>query len=61
MSKNRWGHRPTVVRRFIHILLSAGLQIERIEVTPDGTLRIMPKPATVIDAQPTENGGPLEL
>lgn len=55
MSKNRWGHRPTVVRRFIHILLSAGLQIERIEFTPDGTLRIMPKDATTIEAHPTDN------
>jgi hypothetical protein len=58
MSKGPWRHRPTVARRFIHIVQSAGLQIERIEFRPDGTFAIMPKVATTIEARPTENGRP---
>ena len=55
MSKGPWRHRPTVARRFIHIVQSAGLHIERIEFTPDGRLVIMPKDATTIEAHPTDN------
>jgi hypothetical protein len=55
MSKGPWQVRPSVLRRTINGMKSAGLQIERMEVTPDGRLVITPKPETVIDAQPTDN------
>ncbi len=55
MSKGRWNIRPTVVRRTIEIMKSAGLQVERLEVAPDGRLIITPRPETIIDAQPTDN------
>ena len=54
MSKGPWQMRPSVMRRAIHGMKSAGLQVERVEVPPDGRLVITPKPETVIDAQPTD-------
>jgi hypothetical protein len=55
MSKSPWGWRPTVVRRLINVVQAAGLQVERIEMAPDGRLIVVPRDATTIDAQPTEN------
>jgi len=55
MSKGPCQMRPSVMRRAIHGITSAGLQVGRIEVAPDGRLIITPKSETVIDAQPTEN------
>jgi hypothetical protein len=54
MSKRAWAWRPTVVRRLINVVQSSGLQVGRIEMSPDGRLVVIPKDATVIDAQPTE-------
>jgi hypothetical protein len=55
MAKSRWNIRPTVMRRTIQIMQSAGLQIGSVEIAPDGRLVITPKPETVIEAQPTDN------
>ena len=52
MSKSPWGWRPTVVRRLINVVQAAGLQVERIEMAPDGRLIVVP--STTIDAQPTD-------
>jgi hypothetical protein len=54
MSKGNWRIRPTLVRRAIEAVKSAGLQIGGVEIAPDGRLVITPKPETVIDAQPTD-------
>jgi hypothetical protein len=54
MSKSPWGWRPTVVRRLINVVQAAGLQVERIEMAPDGRLIVVPRDATTIDAQPTD-------
>ena len=56
MSKSPWGWRPTVVRRLINVVQAAGLQVERIEMAPDGRLIVVPRDATTIDAQPTRLG-----
>jgi hypothetical protein len=34
---------------------AAGLAVDRIEAKPDGTLVFVPRDATTIGAQPTEN------
>ena len=49
------GVRPSVLRRTIRGVTSAGLQVGRIEVAPDGRVVIMPKDATTIEAHPTDN------
>jgi hypothetical protein len=55
MSKGRWKIRPTTARRMLHIMQAAGLAVDRIEAKPDGTLVFVPRDATTIGAQPTEN------
>jgi hypothetical protein len=55
MSKGPWRVRPSVMRRTIHGMQSAGLQVERIEVAPDGRLIIVPREAATIETRPTDN------
>ena len=57
MSKGPWKVRPTVVRRLLHIIQTAGLAVDRIEYAPDGRLVIVPRDATnasTIEAHPTD-------
>jgi len=54
MSKNPWGWRPAVVRRLINVVQAAGLQVERIEMAPDGRLIVVPRDAVTIEAQPAD-------
>ena len=55
MSKGPWhGVRPSYGRT-IRGVTSAGLQVGRIEVAPDGRVVITPKDATTIEAHPTDN------
>jgi hypothetical protein len=49
------GVRPSVLRRTIHGVTSAGLQVGRIEVAPDGRVVITPKSEGVTDARPTDD------
>jgi hypothetical protein len=56
MSKGPWhGVRPSVLRRTIHGVTSAGLQVGRIEVAPDGRVVITPKSEGVTDARATDD------
>jgi hypothetical protein len=55
MSRGPWSVKPSVMRRTIHGVHSAGLQVERIEVAPDGKLVIVPREASTIEARPTDN------
>jgi hypothetical protein len=46
MSKGAWRVRPSVVRGIIGALKATGVQIGRIELTPDDRVIITPKDAT---------------
>jgi hypothetical protein len=57
MSRSPWKIRPTVARRMIQIVQSAGLVIDRVEATPDGRFVVIPRDGTsasTIEARPTD-------
>jgi hypothetical protein len=57
MSKSPWGWRPTVVRRLINVVQAAGLQVERIEMAPDGRLIGEMLPLSMLNRPTTRTSG----
>ncbi len=51
MSRRPWRFAPLEIKRAIRLMRDSGLQVSRVEIGPDGTIRIDTTPPSTADGE----------